>query len=226
MKTWITVLLTAVIVFSIYQILRSGHAPGNSAIEEKNAVLLLDQSKDSNEYVVSYAKLSKPGYVLIYSIDRSGRRSVVGRSELLAAGEHVNVRIAKIEGSGGSSSETGGATSIFASIVADDGDGVFDETRDSDVLFDGDGVSEASEYVFAESPEVSSAEELAQLLADQGYTVSDDAEDALNDALPELPITPTQATSTPPADSGTQVVGPYVVPPMPRGNMMEVLPVP
>lgn len=98
-----------------------------AVVRGEDAVLLQDQPADE-EVIVSYARLSKPGYVVVYETNANGDRETVGQSEYLEAGEHRNVVVTR------SQARTGNPGSLSAVVVADDGDGSYDAAGDSQEL--------------------------------------------------------------------------------------------
>ncbi|MEZ4103658.1 MAG: hypothetical protein R3B55_03895, partial [Candidatus Paceibacterota bacterium] len=135
----------------------------DTLVMEENAVLVMDQ-QPGEETVVSYAKLSKPGYVVVYSSDASGKKEVLGTSAFLSAGEHKNIKVVH----SGNSSKKG--SKISAVIVADDGDETYTES-DNEVLVETtteDSMAEISEEAVLD--ENISDEDLENLLEDAGYT--------------------------------------------------------
>ncbi|MBU1293102.1 hypothetical protein KJ819_03515 [Patescibacteria group bacterium] len=136
-----------------------------SLITDENAVLVSDQ-QPSDETVVTYAKLAQSGYVVVYSTDAAGNKSVVGSSELMSAGEHRNVHVKHRNGA-----IVAGGT-ISAAIVVDDGDGSFSEESDTAVVAEDDAmISEDAELALNVSDE-----DLAALLEDAGYDLSAETE--------------------------------------------------
>ncbi|MBU2103547.1 hypothetical protein KKD81_00600 [Patescibacteria group bacterium] len=145
-----------------------------SLVSDENAVLVSDQ-QPADETVVTYAKLSKPGYVVVYSADTDGNKSVLGTSELMSAGEHRNVHVKHRNGA----ISAGG--SISAAIVADNGDGSFSEESDTDVAAEDDAmISEDADLDLSISDE-----DLAALLEDAGYDLSAETETAVEEEMME-----------------------------------------
>lgn len=139
-------------------------------VEEENAVLVMDQ-QPGEETVVSYAKLSKPGYVVVYSSDASGKKEVLGTSALLSAGEHKNIKVVH----SGMTSKKG--SKISAVVVADNGDETYTES-DNEVLVETtteESMAEISEDAVLD--ESISDEDLGNLLEDAGYTVEEESND-------------------------------------------------
>lgn len=212
MKKGLSVFFLVVLFVSIYYMMGGGRSGDSSAVQGENVVVLPDQASDSDVYVVSYAKLSRPGYVLIYAWDEAGVRHVVGRSALLAAGEHTNVYIAKFEGV-----SVGAGASIEAAIVADNGDGVYDASTDTEVLFGGTGEAKAKVYESTKSADDSSSDEQSQQPAGSGYTAPTSST--------TTPVTPPTAPADSTKKSTTKKskgsTGGYVAEQMPKGTMME-----
>lgn len=136
----------------------------DSVIAEENAVVFVPEQEDE-ELVVRYAKLAEPGYIIIF-LGEGDEKEVAAQSELLAAGEHRNVKTTK---RGGSRAYTAAEASV--SVVADNGDEVFDVATDTEVLvaeedvvlFEGDVVADGV-----------SEEVLEELLEEAGFTVLED----------------------------------------------------
>lgn len=143
------------------------HQKIDDLVLEENAVLIQDQPA-GDETVVTYAKLSKPGYVLVYSTDANGQRTLLGSSDLLPAGEHKRVLITHR----GGGSQTGSALS--AEIVADNGDGVYTEGDTELLVEEGDAGTEAEMSDEAVLDTDLSDEELEALLDDAGYTTEEE----------------------------------------------------
>jgi len=135
-------------------------------VTEDNAVLVVDQPLE-NSTVVSYAKLSKPGFIIIYDTTVTGEKTVLGNSALLPAGEYTNV-VVKHRRSGSSRNKNTNTTTV--NVVADNGDGEFTE-EDSDVL-----VAESEVEVNEESDPIEDVteENIGELLEDEGYVVDEE----------------------------------------------------
>lgn len=159
----IGIIVVAAIIIGGFWYMNGAHA--TSLVLNDNAVLFQDQ-KPGEEAVVAYAKLSKPGYVVLFANDASGTKTVAGQSDLLSAGEHRNVRV---HASGGAL-VTG--TTLTAAVVADDGNGTYDAS-DTEVLAGGDEATTASVSDTATLDESLSDDELATLLDDAGYDLTD-----------------------------------------------------
>jgi len=136
-----------------------------TVVVEENVVVVAEQN-DEEETVVSYAKLSKPGYVLIYGQDSNNNKIVVGSSDYLEVGEHTNIKIkhqvkkAMIVGK------------ITVNTVADNGDQSF-SSDDEETL------SEETEVVVdieATDPEELTGEEIVELIEDAGYEINEEVE--------------------------------------------------
>lgn len=163
----ILVVAIAIIGLGAYYMSQGGTELAYTAtVEEENAVLLVNQPAEEDSYVVSYAKLSEPGYVLIYGTNpTTGATEAVGTSDLLPAGEHTNVRITKRNRSG--TNERAARMALRAAIVADNGDGAYSQA-DTEVLAEASGAEESED---ATDPEELTGEEITELLEDAGYTV-------------------------------------------------------
>lgn len=172
MKKLISLIIIVLVVWGLVILVqRWGTVPTYEAlVTEDNAVLLVDQ-QPGDDVVVSYAKLSQPGYVLVYGDNpATGLPAVLGTSTLLPAGEHRGITIRHGQSYSGR---------MNAKIVHDDGDGVFDEAADQAVLAD-DGTevsSEADTNVTASEDVALTDEELVAELEAEGYDVNEEALD-------------------------------------------------
>lgn len=147
----------------------------SSVIAEEDAVVFVpEQEGNESDVVVSYAKLSEPGYVIIF-LGEGDDKEIFAQSEYLEAGEHRNVKTTK---RGGSRAYT--STDASVSVVADDGDQMFDVASDTEVL-----VSE-DEVVIFEGDVAADAvtdEALEEILEEAGFTVVVEEEaEAANDS--------------------------------------------
>jgi len=147
-------------------------------VAEPNAVLLKDQ-KPGDDTIITYAKLAKPGYVAVYSAPQGGQKELIGTSDLLPAGEHRNVRVHHHH------AVQSGAT-VTAAIVADDGDGVFEDT-DATVTTPADADDSATATIsddadFDTSP---TDQELSEELEDAGYETDAPSDDSAAIDSPE-----------------------------------------
>jgi len=144
-------------------------------VTDENAVLVSDQ-QPGDETIVTYAKLAKPGYVVIRATDTSGTKVVLGASDLLPAGEHRNVHVRHRSGTSVIS-----GTAITAEIIVDNGDGTFDEASDNESVADDGAIVDGN----AELDLTLSDNDLSMLLDDAGYTTeastSSDEVEATND---------------------------------------------
>lgn len=185
-KIWIVIIGAAAIGLGAWYAFGTKDETVESLVSDENAILLQDQ-QPADETVVSYVKLSQPGYVTVHATDDSGEKAFVGSSELLAAGEHKNVRVrhstgAVIKGT------------ITASVVADDGDGAYSAETDAEVLVSDDSMmSEDAELTLDLSDEA-----LAALLDEAGYDVAVEAAaeeqaEAEGDASGDMPEEETPA---------------------------------
>ncbi|MBU0750249.1 hypothetical protein KKH15_01905 [Patescibacteria group bacterium] len=161
MKKWIIGAVVVIVLAAAAWYFYDQKMAEASLVTDENAVLVADQ-QPGDETVVSYAKLSKPGYVVVYSTEANGTKTVLGSSDLLTAGEHRNV---KVRHTGGTSIN---GSVVTATIVADDGDGSYSAETDTEV------VSEDSAAVSndAELDTMMSDEDLAVMLDEAGYDVS------------------------------------------------------
>lgn len=171
MKKTILWIVAAIVIILLAIYAYKANNPGlfgaDTFVQEKDAVLLLDQ-KPSNSTTVTYAKLSKSGYVKIYSTKANGSKVLIGTSALLTAGEHRNIVIDNTTGT----TQTG--STISANIVADNGDGVYSDD-DSETLV---AISDkgASATVKEDAEESTSLDDhaLEHQLAEAGYTVNNE----------------------------------------------------
>jgi hypothetical protein len=178
MKKFITILVIVIIVILIFVAFK-GKDDYESIVTEDNAVLILDQQPSDDSVVVSYAKLSQPGYVLVSEVDSATNEPVVvGASELLSAGEHIGVTVLRRDSKNHASD-----TTVTATIVADNGDGVYDEATDTEILTKSNPEGTVEVEVFSEAMVSEDAEELvelsleelAELLEEAGYNVNEQA---------------------------------------------------
>lgn len=162
MKKIVAVVLVILVVgYGAYYLLTNG-VTDETLVSEGNALVVLNQ-KPGNEVVVSYAKLAKPGYVLVHTTDATGQKTLVGSSNLLPAGEHKNVKVPR-RGGGSSGSR------ISASIVVDDGNGALDEAEiNSDPIVEG----EATLDTQAEDISDLTDEEIIEALEEAGYEINE-----------------------------------------------------
>lgn len=206
---WVVLVAIAVVLIVVFTGKDKNEDMMETLVQEENAVLVMDQ-QPGEETVVSYAKLSKPGYVKVYSTDTAGNKEVLGTSSLLTAGEHKNIKVLH----SGNSSKKG--SKISAVIVADDGDGAYTET-DSEVL-----VETSTEETMAEISEEAnlsvelSDEELEGLLENAGYTTSEDL-----DGDSENPISDSVETGTEGTDESTEASEEMETPTMEGENTVE-----
>jgi len=144
-------------------------------ISDDNAVVLAEQVP-GDRTVVSYTKLAKPGYVLVYGEDEDGNKIFLGSSDLLAAGDHFNTVVRHRSGK-----RTSSDTKVTALAVADDGDGVFDLEIDNDQIAD---ESEADVDGDAKDPATLTIVEIGELIDDAGFDVT--AEEVLEDSSSDM----------------------------------------
>ncbi len=193
----IVVLVALVVIFAVWIGSKNNSVEYQSLVKEKDAVMIADQKPNSEETVVQYAKLSKPGYIVIYGQNSNGQKGeVLGVSDYLPAGEYTNVVVKRRSGSGGSSSnkqKTNSQTqtqtesqmdveneTVLAQIVEDDGDQVFTEDSDA-VVVDESGNPVESDATLDENAEtIDTQDEFIAELEDEGYTVDTDAADDLD----------------------------------------------
>lgn len=169
-----------------------------SVVSNENAVLIQDQPSGDNT-VVTYAKLSKAGHIVVLEANpQTGETVILGASEVLQAGEHKNVSVAHYNGA-----RSNQGSAIAAILVADNGDGTFSQADDTEVLADETVPTVTATVYDGASIEVPPTdEELAQLLANAGYTVTGaDAmslDAPLEQAAPteDAPMTDEMATSS------------------------------
>ncbi|HVX90415.1 MAG TPA: hypothetical protein VHC20_02135 [Candidatus Paceibacterota bacterium] len=171
---WVTGIVLVILVIGGYWYLDRAYA--TTLVTNDNAVLLESQ-KPSDDMVVTYAKLAKPGYVVIYTSSTSTPKTVAGQSDLLTAGEHRNVHIHT------NGTLTAGAT-ITAAVVADDGNGTYDDS-DTEVLAGDDAAASAELSDTAVLDETPSDADLAAKLDDAGYDLSDSAQAAADAMMHE-----------------------------------------
>lgn len=134
-----------------------------SLVEEDNAVAVADQLP-GEDVVVNYVKLNKPGYVSVYS-DVGGVKTLMGRSYLLPAGEHKDVKV-KLN----TVIRSGGRAKVY--VQEDNGDGVFGE-EDINVL-DENGEEVVSEFDVSDDAPNTEDVIVEDLVSDEGYTINED----------------------------------------------------
>jgi hypothetical protein len=71
---------------------QNGSTGGGAAAEAQNSVLLAENSA-GNFVTVADARLSTPGFVAIYQVRDNGATQLIGHSDYLTSGEHVNLDI-------------------------------------------------------------------------------------------------------------------------------------
>lgn len=162
---WIFLVVVAIVAVVVFTGKDKGmDSMEETLIQEENAVLIMDQQPGETT-VVSYAKLSKPGYVVVYSQDAAGNKQVLGTSDLLNAGEHKNITVVH------SGRMTQAGDTVSAVVVADDGDETYTES-DSEVLVETTTDESMAEISLdAVLDENISDEVLGDILEDAGYTV-------------------------------------------------------
>lgn len=140
----------------------------SSVIAEEDAVVFVpEQDGNESDVVVSYAKLSEPGYIIIF-LGEGDDKEIFAQSEYLEAGEHRNVKTTKRGGTRAYSS-----TDASVSVVADDGDQVFDVAADTEVLVSEDEVVVFEGEVAADAV---TDEALEEILEEAGFTVVEEEE--------------------------------------------------
>lgn len=83
-----------------------------------NAVLLAE-NETGNHVTISYASLTQPGYVVIHKIDNNNNAKLVGHTDLLPTGTSYSITTQI-------SPMATQKTTLTATLVADNGDGVFE----------------------------------------------------------------------------------------------------
>lgn len=88
----------------------------------KNAIYVGEQLPSKN-ITVSLASLEKPGFVVIHESKNGKPGGIIGKSNLLSAGENKNILVdlSRVSRDG---------EVLFAMIHLDDGDGVFEASKD------------------------------------------------------------------------------------------------
>jgi hypothetical protein len=107
----------------------TGATAQNSAAVPNSVTL--SENKGGNIMTVASARLSQPGYVVLYKINSNGGSSMVGHSDLLSAGTHSNIAIQL-------DSVAASRQAIVAVLDKDNGDGSFDVGEDLYLLNPGD----------------------------------------------------------------------------------------
>ena len=185
-SAWTILVIVVVAALLGWYWFENKHQKIDDLVLEENAVLIQDQPS-GDETVVTYAKLSKPGYVLVYSPDASGR-TLLGSSDLLPAGEHKRVLI--VHRGGGSRV----GNSLSAEVVADNGDGVYTEGDTEVLVEEGDAGTEAEVSDEAVLDTDLTDEELEGLLEEAGYTTEEEEagteEEAVEDTTPQEETAP------------------------------------
>lgn len=98
----------------------------------ENAIYLEDQTAGQTEVVVGYVVLSSPGYVVIYGDEEGVPGEEIGSSALLEeGGEHISLRVDDVLVDG---------DVYYAMLWHDDGDGLFRDSRDTQVNDSADSV--------------------------------------------------------------------------------------
>jgi|GEM_PF-4641560 len=160
----IALVVVALVAAGLWYVGRKTEA--STLVEADNAVLLMDQ-QPGEETVVTYAKLSKPGFVVIYQTREDGTREELGSGERLDEGEHRNVTVKHRGG-------TRSSGAISAAIVADDGNGVYDEGDTESLVTEGDPGTEAEASDDAVLDLALTDDEVALELEDAGYVIDED----------------------------------------------------
>ena len=96
-------------------------------IVSNNAIYVAEQPP-SKTVSVTFARLEKPGFLVIHEDNADKPGKILGKSYLLPGGEAKNLTPIVL------SRETVDNETLYAMIHLDDGDGVFDPTEDKPVL--------------------------------------------------------------------------------------------
>lgn len=179
MKKSISIILVLVIIVVIAVAFSRKSHESESLVKESNAVVIADQNSQNtaDAIKISYAKLSKPGFVVVSSKDTAtGQTVVVGSSELLPAGEHFNLTVKR------TSKRSSTATLpelVTATIVADNGDSLY-STDDELLLTDDLSATVSDDAVISNDVdqilEDLSMEEVLGQLKESKYTLNDDSD--------------------------------------------------
>lgn len=179
MKKSISIILVLVIIVVIAVAFSRKSHESESLVKESNAVVIADQNSQNtaDAIKISYAKLSKPGFVVVSSKDTAtGQTVVVGSSELLPAGEHINVVVRR------ASKRSSTATLpelVTATIVADNGDSLY-STDDELLLTDDLSATVSDDAVISNDVdqilEDLSMEEVLGQLKESKYTLNEDSD--------------------------------------------------
>jgi len=91
---------------------------GLGGVSSANAITLA-QNNTGNFALVSNAKLSKPGYVVIHRVNSNSDSEIIGNSDLLSASTHTNINIQLDK-------PVAKGQTLVAVLHEDDGDGRFE----------------------------------------------------------------------------------------------------
>lgn len=135
MKTILIIIVVLIIVIGMGVMFLSPREIGESGIDKDSAGLIVSENAiyvaeqaPSKTVSVAVARFEKPGFVVIHEDTNTAPGKILGVSGLLMAGEAKNsLQIAL-------SRSTVDEETIYAMLHFDDGDGVFDATKDRPVL--------------------------------------------------------------------------------------------
>jgi len=166
---WLVVLIVVVLIVVALVLGGDSPEPTESILADQNAVLVEDQ-KPADQTVVTFAKLSKPGFVaLLGASSGTSTPALMGASDWLAAGEYRHLTI---EHNDGQVLPHGSAVAIVT--LADDGNKKFELGVDKEILFQPNTRATGTRGFAlikdeAESVDEPSEEELASMLVEAGY---------------------------------------------------------
>lgn len=170
MKKVLLLVVIAVVVILAITLSKKDDMP-QPLTSEENVVVIADQKTDveENTITVGYAKLSKPGFVVLSTKNsQTGEMMVLGTSTLLSAGEHFNIKVKRT----GQIISSGKTEIVAASLVADNGDGEYSDADNALTTETGD---EAMIALDIEKDGELSVEEVVGELEDNGYVINEDA---------------------------------------------------
>lgn len=122
-KVWWVVGIIIVIALGAWMFMRS-RSVQNPTGNLQNAITVSDQAANSVSVTIDSATLAVPGFIAIHEDVNGIPGATVGTSKVLTTGTHVSESIIMTTGPG---------KYYWAMLHADDGNGIFDITRDSAV---------------------------------------------------------------------------------------------
>lgn len=122
-KVWWVVGIIIIVALGVWMLMRS-RAVQNPAVNQQNSITVSDQATNSVSVNIDSATLAVPGFIVIHEDVNGIPGATVGTGKLLAAGAYVNESVIMTTGPG---------KYYWAMLHGDDGNGLFDITRDSAV---------------------------------------------------------------------------------------------